>query len=71
MIGASDAHGREPQDRPVTPADLAATIYTLLGIDPHATLTTRPTAGPSRSAAMARSFASSWANVLQQLLTLT
>ncbi len=34
VIGASDAVGESPRDRPVTPADLAATIYTLLGIDP-------------------------------------
>ena len=26
--------GESPLDRPVTPSDLAATIYTLLGIDP-------------------------------------
>jgi hypothetical protein len=40
LIGSSDATGESPKDRPVTPADLAATIYTLLGIDPLATLTT-------------------------------
>lgn len=34
VIGASDSRGETPADRPVTPADLAATIYTLLGIDP-------------------------------------
>ena len=40
VIGASDATGESPKDRPVTPADLAATIYTLLGIDPRQTLHT-------------------------------
>jgi hypothetical protein len=40
MIGASDATGESPAKRPVTPADLAATIYTLLGIDPRAKLHT-------------------------------
>jgi hypothetical protein len=40
VIGASDAVGEGPQDRPVTPADLACTIYTLLGIDPRQKLTT-------------------------------
>jgi hypothetical protein len=40
VIGSSDATGESPKDRPVTPADLAATIYTLLGIDPLATLVT-------------------------------
>ena len=40
VIGSSDATGESPKDRPVTPADLAATIYTLLGIDPLSTLTT-------------------------------
>ena len=40
IVGSSDATGESPRDRPVTPTDLAATIYTLLGIDPLATLTT-------------------------------
>ncbi len=34
VIGASDATGESPSDRLVTPADLACTIYTLLGIEP-------------------------------------
>lgn len=34
VVGRSDALGESPADRPVTPADLARTIYTLLGIDP-------------------------------------
>lgn len=34
VIGSSDATGESPAERPVTPTDLAATIYTLLGIDP-------------------------------------
>lgn len=34
VIGSSDATAEGPKDRPVTPADLACTIYTLLGIDP-------------------------------------
>ena len=33
--------GESPAERPVTPADLAATIYTLLGIDPAASSTRR------------------------------
>ena len=32
--------GESPKDRPVTPADLAATIYTLMGIDPKLELHT-------------------------------
>ena len=40
VIGASDAVGESPQDRPVTPSDLARTIYTLLGIDPDLELAT-------------------------------
>ena len=35
IVGASDSVGESPKDRPVTPADLAGTIYTLLGIDPQ------------------------------------
>ena len=33
-FGASDASGAYPADLPVTPADLAATIYWRFGIDP-------------------------------------
>jgi hypothetical protein len=40
VIGSSDSVGESPADRPVTPSDLTATIYTLLGIDPAGELTT-------------------------------
>lgn len=40
VIGSSDSVGEGPKDRPVTPSDLAATIYTLLGIDPKLELHT-------------------------------
>lgn len=33
VVGSSDRIGSEPRDRPVTPAEVAATIYHLLGID--------------------------------------
>ena len=33
--GASDKHAMYPAEKPVRPDDLAATIYHLLGIDPH------------------------------------
>ena len=36
--GASDAKGAFPAEKPVTPADIAATVYQALGIDPHVTL---------------------------------
>ncbi|AGA30399.1 DUF1501 domain-containing protein [Singulisphaera acidiphila] len=35
VLGKTDAGGDAPADQPVTPADLAATIYTALGIDPN------------------------------------
>ncbi len=35
VIGKTDAKGDSPAERPVTPPDLAATIYTSLGIDPN------------------------------------
>lgn len=41
VIGSSDSVGESPKDRPVTPSDLAATIYSLLGIDPKTELHTR------------------------------
>lgn len=34
VVGASDRIGESPAERPVTPADLARTVYTLLGVDP-------------------------------------
>src|SRR5262249_32871569 len=33
VIGASDASGAEPVDRPVTPSQVAATVYRALGVD--------------------------------------
>lgn len=41
VIGASDRVGESPADNPVTPADLARTIYTLLGVDPDHELHTQ------------------------------
>ncbi len=35
VLGKTDAQAEYPVDRPVSPADLAATMFTLLGIDPH------------------------------------
>jgi uncharacterized protein (DUF1501 family) len=34
VIGSSDQLGAEPRDRPVTPAEVTATIYHALGVDP-------------------------------------
>src|SRR5690606_31532215 len=36
--GQTDARGGEPTEKPVSPEDLAATLYTQLGIDPTKTL---------------------------------
>jgi hypothetical protein len=38
VVGSSDALAGEPKDRPVTPAELVATIYHALGIPPHTTI---------------------------------
>jgi len=35
VYGASDKHGAYPAENPVRPDDLAATMFYLLGIDPH------------------------------------
>lgn len=40
VIGSSDRVGESPKDEPITPVDLAYTIYTLLGIDPMRELLT-------------------------------
>ena len=34
VIGATDAHGEVPADRPISPPDLAFTLLKLLGVDP-------------------------------------
>jgi len=40
VVGSSDAHAAEPRDRPVTPAEIAATVYHALGVNPATTLPT-------------------------------
>jgi hypothetical protein len=39
VLGATDPHGASPIDRPIHPAELVATIYSALGIDPKSELT--------------------------------
>jgi uncharacterized protein (DUF1501 family) len=39
VIGASDALAAEPKDRPISPPEVAASIYHALGIDPRTRLT--------------------------------
>jgi uncharacterized protein (DUF1501 family) len=36
VVGASDAQGAYPVERPVTPADINATVFAALGFDPNA-----------------------------------
>jgi uncharacterized protein (DUF1501 family) len=35
VVGVSDATASYPKDRPLTPADIHATIFTALGYNPH------------------------------------
>ncbi|HVV71240.1 MAG TPA: DUF1501 domain-containing protein, partial [Verrucomicrobiae bacterium] len=35
VYGASDKHGEHPAENPVKPDDLSATMFHLLGLDPH------------------------------------
>jgi hypothetical protein len=39
-IGTTDARGESPAERPISPQDLARTLYTLLGVDPDRELLT-------------------------------
>ena len=39
VIGATNEKGEYPVDRPLTPADMLATVYHVLGIDQHQTFT--------------------------------
>ncbi|MBY0514658.1 MAG: DUF1501 domain-containing protein [Gemmataceae bacterium] len=41
VYGASDAQAAYVKDRPASPADVCATIYRCLGIDPDATVPDR------------------------------
>ncbi|MBP87223.1 MAG: hypothetical protein CMJ64_10965 [Planctomycetaceae bacterium] len=41
IVGASDKHGSDVADRPISPKDLLATMYHLLGIDPQLTIRDR------------------------------
>jgi hypothetical protein len=38
IYGQTDRHAAEVIDNPVSPADLTATIFAALGIDPHRTI---------------------------------
>lgn len=42
IVGASDGHGAYPADRPATPADFAASVFHLLGVDPTEDIRLRP-----------------------------
>jgi hypothetical protein len=42
VVGASDARGAFPADRPTSPADFAATLYQILGVDPASDDRLRP-----------------------------
>ena len=39
VVGRSNAHGGEVADTPISPKDILATAFFLLGIDPHTTIT--------------------------------
>ncbi len=41
VIGRTDAHGATVADRPISPKDILATVYHLLGIDPETTIPDR------------------------------
>lgn len=41
IIGSTTKDGGEPSDRPLSPGDLLASVYHVLGIDPHATVPDR------------------------------
>jgi len=41
VVGRSDRHGATVADRPVSPKDILATLYHLMGIDQHTTIVDR------------------------------
>jgi uncharacterized protein (DUF1501 family) len=59
IVGSTDERGVAPKDRPVTPADIHATIYHILGIDPataFADRTGRPVPAADQTAPIAELF---------------
>ena len=50
VIGKSDKNGAYPSTTPYSPDDIGATVYTVLGIDPHAEVRDRQNR-PSNSTA--------------------
>ena len=38
VYGASDRQGAQPLENPVSPGDIVATIYRLLGLDPRSVI---------------------------------
>jgi hypothetical protein len=38
IIGSTDRLGQSPKSRPVTPSNIHASIYKVMGIDPHLSL---------------------------------
>jgi uncharacterized protein (DUF1501 family) len=42
VVGSSDRLGGEPKDRPTTPAEVAATVYHALGVDPRPLVEAEP-----------------------------
>jgi hypothetical protein len=48
VVGASDRDGAHPAHRPVSPAEFAATLYRLLGIDTNTDPRIRPFIGPAQ-----------------------
>ena len=42
IVGASDAIGAYPKERPITPADIHATVFAALGYDSKTTTITKP-----------------------------
>ena len=41
VVGASDKYGAAPVERPVSVADFVATVYGVLGLDPHVEVVTQ------------------------------
>ena len=51
VIGKSDKHAAYPSTTPYSPDDIGATVYTVLGIDPHAEVRDRLNPGATQPAA--------------------
>ena len=67
VVGESTAKAEVPKSTPIHPKDLMATVFHVLGIDPHLQFV-NPAGRPSTCSPKARSRSPSWSSAHQETL---